>query len=200
MKLTAKIISLVFHPIIMPTIGLLILFNTQTYINYAIPKELKQFILLLIIMSTLIMPLLIILLLYSKKYISSILIKNRKERLLPYIFTILFYIFSLYMLTKVPVPPIIFKFMIGTTISVIVATLINIKWKISAHMIGLGGLFGALFCVSAILTTNVTLYIIAILVVTGLVGSSRLILKSHTPSQIYLGFLLGIISQIVSFL
>jgi len=182
----------------MPIFGLLIIFNTDSYINYAIPIELKEAVLFLVGTCTFIIPLLLSLLLLNKKIINSLEMESQKERIIPYVFTIIFYVFTLYMLKRAPIPSIIFNFVIGATLSVILAFIINIKWKISAHMIGIGGLVGALFCFSIILDIYITPYIIFALFIAGLVGSSRLVLKAHTQLQIYAGFAVGIICQIIS--
>ena len=73
--------------------------------------------------------------------------------------------------------------------------IINIRWKISAHMIGIGGLTGALLCISILLEVYITPYLVYALLIAGLIGSSRLILKAHTPLQIYVGFAVGVICQ-----
>lgn len=197
MKIVAKIISHVFHPLIMPIIGLIIIFNTDSYINYAVPTELKQAILILIGATTFIIPLLIALLLLNRKLINSLEMETRRERIFPYSITISFYVFALYMLKQAPVPAIVFNFIVGATLSIIIAFVINMKWKISAHMIGVGGLVGALLCISILLGIYITPYLVLALLIAGLIGSSRLILKAHTPSQIYVGFAVGIICQIV---
>ncbi|MBL4668751.1 MAG: hypothetical protein JKY30_05755 [Flavobacteriales bacterium] len=198
MKIAAKIISILFHPLIMPIVGLVIIFNRDSYINYAIPMELKRAVIVLVGTSTFIIPLLISLLLINRKLINSLEMETQKERIIPYAFTIIFYVFTLYMLKRAPIPPIIFNFVIGATLSVIIAFIVNIKWKISAHMIGIGGLLGALICVSILLEIYITPFIIFTLLVAGLVGSSRLILKAHTQSQIYVGFAVGIICQVIA--
>ncbi len=197
MKTAAKIISYVFHPLIMPVIGLSIIFNTDSYINYAVPQELKQAVIILVGASTFLIPLLISLLLLNRKLINSLEMETQKERIIPYSITIIFYVFALYMLKQAPIPPIIFNFIIGATLSIIIAFVINIKWKISAHMIGIGGLVGALLCVSILLEIYITPFFILSLLVAGLVGSARLILKAHTQSQVYAGFAIGVICQIV---
>lgn len=197
MKIAAKIISYVFHPLIMPVIGLSIIFNTDSYINYAVPQELKQAVIILVGASTFLIPLLISLLLLNRKIINSLEMETQKERIIPYSITIIFYVFTLYMLKQAHIPPIIFNFIIGATLSIIIAFVINIKWKISAHMIGIGGLVGALLCVSILLEIYITPFFILSLLVAGLVGSARLILKAHTPSQVYAGFAIGVICQIV---
>ncbi len=198
MKIAAKIISTLFHPLIIPVIGLMIIFNTDSYINYAIPMELKKAVVLLVGTSTFVIPLLISLLLLNRKIINNLEMETQKERIIPYAFTIIFYVFTLFMLKRAPIPPIIFNFVIGATLSVIIAFVVNIKWKISAHMIGIGGLVGALMCISIMLEVYITPYIIMSLFLAGLVGSSRLILKAHNQSQVYIGFLVGSACQIIT--
>lgn len=188
MSLIAKIISILFHPLLMPVIGLLMIFNTDSYVSYAVPYELKKALLLLVGVSTFVIPFLITLLLKNRGLINSLEMETTKERIIPYAFTIIFYILTLYMLKQANIPPIIFKFIIGATFSVIMAFIINIKWKISAHMIGLGGLVGALICISVIMEVFVTPFILASLIAAGLVGSSRLILKAHDQAQVFAGF------------
>jgi len=98
MERIAKIISYCFQPLIMPSLGLLIFFNSNSYINFAIPKELKDAALTLVAMSTFVVPVIITLLLLNRGYISSLEMPTRKERILPYGFTIAFYFFTIYML------------------------------------------------------------------------------------------------------
>jgi len=195
MQKTAKIISIIFHPLIIPVYGLILFFNTNTYLNFAIPSELKQAILLLVGISTFIIPTLITLLLLNKGFIKNLEMETTKERIIPYSFTFIFYVFTLFMLRKAPVPPLIFKFIIGAALSVLLAFIINFKWKISAHAIGVGGLIGALIFSSIILETNLILFVVFAFLASGLVISARLVLKSHTPIQVYAGFLLGVLCQ-----
>jgi len=197
MKIAAKIISYLFHPLSMPVIGLTIIFSTDSYINYAVPQELKQAVLILVGASTFLIPLLISLLLLNRKLINSLEMETQQERTIPYSITIIFYVFALYMLKQAPIPPIVFNFLIGATLSIIIAFVINMKWKVSAHMIGIGGIVGALLCVSVLLEIYITPFFILFLLIAGLVGSARLVLKAHTPSQVYVGFVIGVICQIV---
>jgi len=198
MKTVAKIFSYIFHPLLMPVIGLLIVFNSNSYVNYAIPDELKQATLILVAVSTFVIPLIITLLLLNRGFISSLEMPTSRERILPYGFTIIFYIFTIYMLKQAPIPQIIFDFMIGAVASVFVAFLINLKWKISAHMIGIGGLTSALICMTLLLEANMISFIIFSIVASGIVATSRLILDAHTSSQLFFGYLLGVFCQVVA--
>jgi len=195
MKSVASIISHLFHPLFMPTIGLLIVFNTNSYINYTTPSELKYAALLLVVLSSCIIPMLVAMILLNKKIISSLEMPTSKERLIPYLTTILAYFFILYMFQRANLPPIIFNFISAAALSLILAFIINLKWKISAHMIGIGGLAGLLVSLGLLLNTDILLYVTGALTIAGFIGTSRLILKAHTSAQVYAGFMLGFICQ-----
>ncbi|MCB9174279.1 MAG: PAP2 family protein [Flavobacteriales bacterium] len=197
-KTIAKIFSYIFHPLIIPTLGMMIIFNTNSYVNFAIPFELKKAVTILVGLSTFIIPSLMTLLLLNRGYIKSVEMETTKERILPYGFTIVFYFFTIYMMLKAPIPPIIFNFMIGALVSVILAFIINLRWKISAHMTGMGGLTGALIAISFLLSVNLIPFIALAILISGLVASSRLILNAHDPLQLVAGFFLGIFCQVFS--
>lgn len=197
-KTAAKVFSYVFHPLIIPTLGMMIIFNTNSYVNFAIPYDLKEAIIILVGLNTFIIPSLITLLLQNRGFIKSVEMETTKERILPYGFTIIFYFYTIYIMIKKPIPPIIFNFMIGALISVILAFIINLRWKISAHMIGMGGLTGALIAISFLLSVNLIPFIALAILISGLVASSRLILNAHDPLQLVGGFILGIICQVFS--
>lgn len=198
MKIAAKIISVLFNPLLMPTIGLLLIFNTNTYLSYAIPIDLKKYTLLLVLLITFIIPFLFILLLRNRGVVTSLEMQQPKERVFPYIITLIAFVFTLYVLTKTPIIPIIFNFIIGATYATFLTFLINFKWKISAHAVGVGGLLGALLCVAIKLNADVSLFVVASLLIFGLVATARLILNAHTPLQLYAGFALGISTQFIA--
>ena len=198
MRVVAQIISYVFHPLMMPIAGTIILFNTHSYINYALSPELKRAVLILVGTNTLAMPLLVALLLLNRKWIGSLAMETRKERTIPYAITIVFYVVALFLLKQAPVPSVLLHFLIGTTLSVFVALVVNSRWKISAHAIGIGGIVGVLLFVSILLEIYITPYLVIALLAAGLVGTSRLILNSHTPNQVYAGFLIGLLCQFIT--
>lgn len=88
--------------------------------------------------------------------------------------------------------------MIGAVASVTLAFLINLKWKISAHMIGIGGLTGALVCMTLLLETNMISFIVFAIIASGITATSRLTLNAHTPHQLVAGYLLGISCQVIA--
>ena len=149
---------------------------------------------------TFMLPCLNIYLMYKLKRIHSITLSNQNERTFPYIMTAIFYfgLFYLFYDLRLWETIKIFVFCAGTAI--LITALINLKYKISAHMVGLGGLIGMMASLSIILNYDVMPFILIAIIISGLVGSSRIYLKEHTPSQIYTGFFLGLCCQFILFL
>jgi len=182
--------SFIFHPLLMPVAGISILLFTGSWISF-IPSQSKKIILLLIVVGTLVLPLLMLPVFLFRKVISDIYLDKRSERLIPFSLTAVFYIFTYIMLRRMPVYHYIYAFMLGCVISACVLFFLNIRWKVSAHMTGLGGLTAFIFISAIHLEVNLLLYLILSIAATGIAASSRLILKAHTPSEVYSGFLLG---------
>lgn len=191
-----QVISYLLHPLLIPSLGLLILFNTNTYLNFSIPSEYKQVIYLLVFLNTFCMPFLVSYIMLRRKYIKSLEMKSSGERKLPYLVTLIFYGFTLYLLREASIPHLIYLFLAGATAAVFFTLLINLKWKISAHMVGMGGLCGALIAFSLKLSVNILPFIFLFIFLSGLLGLARLKTGAHNPAQVYAGFLLGLITQL----
>ncbi len=184
-------ISLVFQPLFVPIYSLVILFNANTYITYAVTPEIKQFIYLVTVLNTLILPIAIFYYFYRKKIITSFHMHTAKERSLPFLTTLIFHLSTYYLFTKVPMPDLFQNIVLGGAISVVFALLINIKWKISIHMLGMGGIVGTIIGLILRYQVDAVLLVMVLVLLSGIVGYARLLLNAHTPRQVYAGFVLG---------
>ena len=138
------------------------------------------------------MPAHIKLTIYLLKAISSVAIENRKERPVPYILTMLCYVFCGYMLYRLKMPLWIIGFIAGALLSLVTAFLITFKWKISAHGTGVGGLTAAAyFLISHFHLMPLWLFMLIILI-SGAVCTSRIILGRHTVMQTICGMINGL--------
>jgi len=187
----SKIISTVFHPLFMPLLGLILVFNSSTYINSSVPNNIQWITILTVFIFTCVLPLLNILYLHRKGFVDSIYLKTRAERRLPYAITVTYYIILYYFLKELQLPPILYLIILGSTLASLLAFIINFKWKISAHMIGIGGIIGVILGMSERLTLDLNTTLIFLFLIAGLIGFSRLRLKAHNPFQVYLGFFVG---------
>ena len=190
-KISATIISYIFHPLLMPTIGLYLFFNSGTYIE-TMNSDAKNFIYIVIGSCTCILPLLSLPLFIYRRLIKNIEMDNRSERIMPAVFTLVFYFLGYYMLNKLPMPTVIIGYITSIVAMASFALLITIWWKISYHMMGIGGIIGALMALSIRLDVNLQFFIIACIIVAGLVSAARLRLNAHTPLQVLAGLFLGL--------
>jgi len=133
-----------------------------------------------------------VLFLKRKGWINSIYLETIEERKLPYLFTVIYYIVLYYFLKELQLPPILYLLFLGSTLATIMVLIINLRWKISAHMTGIGGVIGAIIGLSERLMIDLNNTMMVLFLIAGLVGSSRLYLNAHSPAQIFTGFFLGL--------
>lgn len=189
----AKIISVILHPLLMPALGLLIIFNSGTYLSY-LPYDSKIKIFMLVTLCTIIIPLCILPFFLYNKLIISIQMNSRRERFIPLITGFLFYSFCYILVRRIPIPPSYHAFFLGTTIAVLCSLIISVIWKISAHMIGIGGLTGLIVFLIWSMHIDLQFLLILAIILAGLAGFARLQLKVHEPAQVYSGFVAGFFS------
>ncbi len=189
-KKIASIISTLLHPMLMPTIGLLIIFSTQSHITF-LPFEYRRLVTIIVLISTCILPLSVIPIFIQTKIIKSIHMDSSKERILPLMVTGLFFILGYYFLKKFQLPSFIPLFFLGTLVALIISLAISFFWKISIHMVGIGGIIGALIAMYIKYGVNTNMWLLICIGIAGIVGTCRLILNAHNPYQIYAGLFLG---------
>ncbi len=194
---TANIISHLFHPLLMATYGCLIVFFGLTDTIYFIftPFKLKLVLTFTIFSFTFLLPVLNLLILYKLGYVSSLRIENRKERAFPLLMTSLCYFGLFYMIYDFNIWPAIKLFILGGGLCIFFAAIVTLWWQISAHMIGIGGLIGALLAICYFMQMPILLAICACVMLAGCIGFARLKLNAHTPTQVYVGFIFGCLLQ-----
>jgi membrane-associated phospholipid phosphatase len=139
-------------------------------------------------------PAIAIFLLYQLGLISDLSLKRRGERFRPYLITLLSNGFMIYHYYNMGMPRWFVMLAASVVAVMIVAIVITLRWKISAHMFGIGGVLGGVMSVCYFVEmANPYFMFMGLFIIAGLVGTSRLILRRHTPLQVYAGFLLGFI-------
>jgi hypothetical protein len=193
----ARVISIVFHPLFIPTYFIAVLMNLNVFFALIIPFDSKWRILLLVLLTSSVFPMLILYSMYRFRLIKSLNMDSKEERLYPYAATSIFFFLTTYMIWQINISPVYYYVMLAASILAVITLLINIYWKISAHTVSMGGIIGILIALQTVLLIDI-LWLIAIsLLLAGLVGYARLKAGTHTQAQVYLGYILG---YLVSFL
>ena len=202
MQFAAKLISYTFHPIFMPAIGFVLVMGMGVEFVPFMSQEIKSKILFYLVLPfTVYFPISYLILLRLSKNVSSFNLAIRKERIPLFIGTLIFYV-AAYVFARSLVfdlPTIYYSMMIGGILSVFLATIITLKWKISVHAMGISGVLGMLFATGEHISSSFYMLpenpifwpVISFIFLSGAICSSRLILKAHTPGQIYAGLIVG---------
>lgn len=189
----ARIISLLFHPLLMPSLGMLILFNSGTYLAL-IPPEAKRVILTITFLSTLVFPLSLLPILYFRKLISDLQIDKREERFLPFLLILILYILTFIFIFRLPLHNHIHSYALTFPVMVTVLMIANIRIKVSTHMFGIGGITGLILSLILIFAVPLQAYFVLAILAAGLTGTARKISGDYSSFELLGGFLLGLIT------
>ncbi|MCD4736806.1 MAG: hypothetical protein K8R53_12240 [Bacteroidales bacterium] len=187
----AKIFTYIFHPLLIPLFMLIWVLATQRYFSLMLSKDIRPMLIGMTAIITFFLPSIFILILYRRKIISSMEAERREDRFFPYVIVSIFFYLAFHLYRQLQILHIFQIFMLGATSLVIICLFINFFWKISIHMTGIGGVFGAFVGIASQLNESFLISIALIIMISGLIGFARLALKAHTHSQIYTGFLTG---------
>ena len=191
---TARIISIISHPIFHPTWMMIILLLSG--ITRFTPGNDLNFLAITFAL-TFVVPALIIVMMKKWHVIDSFEMEDRDDRLGPLFIMILFLYVTLRFFNKIQLFS-IFSFYLTTVIVVtILAFIITFFWKISLHALGWGNLTACLFIMTTASMNMYLPYFIGSIVISGIVMAARMKLKSHSNAQIYAGFAMGFATVVI---
>ncbi len=187
------------HPVAMPCLLMLVLFNSGTLMSFY-PLSLKLKLFLIIAVSTLVLPLFMVLVLFWLKLVNSVQMNYHRERIIPYLFSLIFYSSAVFVLTNLKGLEVLKLIMVAASISLLITLTVSFFWKISAHMVGMGGATGFILALCFLLGADVQVFLLLAVFLSGAVGSSRLTLQEHSPLQVYTGYAVGLVTMLAVFL
>ena len=190
----SKFISIILHPIFMPIIALYISLKLVPNIGFAITNYLS-FIYLILLFSTILLPLVTLFFLIKNKTVSSLEMSSHKERSVPLLITTLWMCLGYYVIKDILIlAPILKLELISTIILIFIASIISKYWKISLHMLGIGGVVGVMFSLNVLFGGLLQIIMLSILL-SGILGVARRNEKAHNNLQIYTGFVIGFLIE-----
>jgi hypothetical protein len=197
-------VTYLFHPLLIPTYGMGLIYKIYTTIYFINDVRVLLFLLGITFVSTCILPALSTIVMLRSGIIKDLEMKERKDRFLPYMITAMYYFFAFYLLKDFPIPSgMLFAvriFVLGGAGAILLTALINMFWKISAHMVAQGGICACVLSSCLLLPAASVQLLYLCIFLAGVVAWARLKLEAHSPAQVYTGFGLGFLSILVMFL
>ena len=191
--------SYLFHPIFIPLYAVLFLVYVHPSYFAGLSDSIKFRTILILIQNAIFYPLFCILLLKGVGFINSVFLLTQQDRIIPYIASGIFFFWAFLVFKQQPIyPRILPAFMLGVFLASSAALIANIYLKISMHAVGLGGWLGLFLVIAATNTMLMTWPLAGVLLITGMVCTSRLLISDHTAGEIYSGLAMGILSQFVA--
>ncbi len=204
---------MIFHPLLIPSYMLLLLLLVNPYLFGVsqVSDDGSKLLLLLVFLYNFFLPAASLAVMYFLGMFSDINMPSRTDRIGPFLVTGMLYLWVYYNFSQNgQIPPAFVSFMLGTVIALFMAFIINIFSKISVHAVGMGGLVGmvvitlVLFSYGSFTVTirglgpvevSMIGLLMSVVVVAGLVGTARLLLKAHEPKDVWGGYLVGFAAQ-----
>lgn len=196
MNKLAQFISVISHPILLPTWMFLIFIFTGICEVSHIRAEIC---LSIIFGTTFILPAITLLILKKFKVIESITMEKRSDRFIPLFVMVIFIYATSRFFNGINALALYNFYLICNLLLCVVVFWINLFWKISMHGIGWGAFAATLLVMSTMSSILYLPYFILSIILSGIVISARLYLKSHNESQVYIGFNVGFIAVLAMY-
>lgn len=191
----ARIISGIFTPFSIPFLAFLVLF-LFSYLRI-MPILYKLIVLGIVYCFTILTPTITIFLFRKVNGFSKHELSERKKRYVPILLTIISYVFCLLMMHKLNIPWYMTGIILASLIMLIICIIVNLKWKLSEHMAGMGGIVAGLVAFSALLGYNPVWWLCLFIFIAGILGSARIVLGHHSLGEVLYGFAVGFICAIL---
>ncbi len=181
----AKIISNIFSPVVVAPGAIAILVSQA-----GLPGANRMTIWIVVFFFASIVPVVTLMWLRHRGAITDLNISQRDQRFIPLLIVLLSYGAAFIFVEWLQADNITRGLVFCSLTNIIIISFITRYWKISIHAFGLTSPLAALWVL-----WNAYAWPMALL--TALVGTSRVILKAHTPSQVVVGSVLGFALTII---
>lgn len=190
-----KSISYIFHPLLMPILGVTFYFYKSPRF---IPEEIMKAKLVSLFILTVILPILLYFLLKTLGKVKSIYMETTKERIIPLILNCFVIIIVLQRIITASQIIELYFFFVGILISTMTCLMLAFfKFKASIHMISISGLFMFFTILSIHFSININGTLALMVIIIGAVATSRLHLNAHTYKELIMGIFVGMIPQLI---
>ena len=198
-RISGNFFSYLFHPLFISTYVLAFLIFVHPIAFSEFDHLTRVFRLITIISCNVFFPLFSVFLMWRLKlFVTSMYLRDQKERIVPYIIAMIFYWWTWNLFKNLPdTPELAIRFLAGSFLALVGAFLCNIWFKISIHTVALGNALMFFFLFTFTDDYASGLYLSIAVGVTGIVATSRLVVGNHTPFEVWAGLFVGMLAQII---
>lgn len=193
---TARVVSAVFTPFSIPFLAFLVLFFC-TYLRM-MPLTYKLLVLGVVYCFTIFLPTFTIFLFRKMNGYSLRDMLDRRKRYIPFLLTITSYAFGLAMMYRMRLPWYLINMLWAALVIMVICVVLNLKWKLSEHMAGAGAVIGGITVFSSLFNYNPVWWLCIFILIAGMLGSARIILRHHTLGEVLGGFVVGLVCTILT--
>ena len=185
----ARLLSDVFRPSYYPLMGFAILLMF-TYLSQ-LPWAFKVGLLIIVYLFTHFIPMVGVYAFRQSRSLTRQQLLVRHNRIVPYLLHFVSYVMLYHMLSSIQSPSFVKAIVVISLLVQICCIIITLFWNISMHSAGAGAIIGALVVYASLFHFNPVWWLCAAILVSGLVNSSRMLLRQHTLWQVLGGTLVG---------
>ncbi len=188
LKMLATFFSYIFHPLFIPIYVIAYLIFIHPYAFAGLHEKQKMIKLFSFFYQTVFFPAFTVFLLWRLKFAESLFLRTQKERIIPYVATIIYFFWAYYVSrNQGENPTILIFFLFGLFLSASAGLIANSFFKISMHALGVGGAMAFMMLTGLITSEPMGLPISVATIIAGIVCTSRMIVSDHHPAEIYWG-------------
>lgn len=199
LRLSAKFLSYILHPLFIPTyIFFWLVWRFPTEFAGITPLTMftRKF---GVFWMSAFFPAFSIFLMWRLKFIDNMYLRTQKERIAPYMITMIFYWWLWYLSRNFTDQPEVLRFFyFGIMLNTVVGLTANNFFKISMHAMGAGSAVTFVILTALYYQVYIGPDIIITILLAGIICTARLLLSEHNNYEIYTGLFVGVFCQILS--
>jgi hypothetical protein len=199
LRFVATLVSYLVHPLFVPLYITCFLLYIHPLLFAGYQPGSKLALLGSVFVNLTLLPAVTVFLCRKLGFVDSIFMDTRKERIIPLAAAMIFYFWCWFVQKNfTEIPELFRQFLLGSFITIIMAWMANIYFKISLHALAAGGMLCFTLLVVYTFEGGSGVYVACAALVAGVVCSSRLVVGAHHSSEVYAGFILGALSQVLA--
>lgn len=198
----ASIISVLFHPVFMPVVMALVVFKLAPAGFAGLAPKQVALLFISIGLTAVFFPLFTVLLMKALGFVKSFTLADQRERVIMLIACMFFYFWISHVMNNMQgaIPQSLKVLFLGNFWGIILIFLASIFTRVSMHTAAAGGMVGIIAVLHLSTDVNVIIPFFVALAIAGIIGTARLLLGAHKRGDVWLGYIIGIVSQLGAYL